>query len=953
MADHSEKTPGFAPFQYQDGDSLALSSSLDGRRGFPPGTRFRNISLIGEGGMGRVYRAEDPALGRTVALKLTHDDSDLALMRFTGEAQAQARIDHPHVVKVFEVGEVQGTPFIVMQLVPGGDLASVQKHLGLLQLARIMQQVAEGVEAAHRLGLLHRDLKPQNILVEESEGAEPHPFVTDFGLVRDTDQQGLTATGVALGTPRYMSPEQAQGQYDKVDARSDVYSLGATMYEVFGGGPVYGDISDLPLFRKILEENPVPLRRLAPKVPEDLALIVHTCLAKDPDRRYPSAQALAEDLGRFLHGQPIWARRPSSGYRLRRALAQHRALVVVGACGLAASLLLGGWSVRSLARSRRQAALAGAFGQRAQKMETYLRLAFMAPEHPVRPQIEAVSQEIGRLREDIRNGGDSAVGPGNWALGEGYLALGSVDEALECLDEAWAKGFRTPEAAFSRGRALVKKFLAGRNTLPGIEDESAKTSALANLETHYKAQALDMLQQAGRLPGAGPMLAAQIALLEGRQEDALHQSGAALAVEPWRYEACLLQFQVWKERWEQLRSSGDLAAAARAHEQLESAFRQALTIAPSSPEVWTLYGTQCLDRAGGPVTIVGGKSTDQLMAQARSSFDQALTLDPKWVAALNNRSELAWRYGLIRHMGGQDPRSWLDKAIGDAEASLTVQAEQPRAHLALARALLLKANILVDQHLDAGPELDRGADSIRKAREGGQKTGAFLGWDAFYSVEAQFSALQGANAQNQGRDGRPRFREAIHSAKRMLEADPGSMASAGMAGSIALLLADAEDRLGSDPMPTLEEAQQAFAGLLKKVPDHPQLLRDAAEVHRIRASQLVRRGQDPGKELADTRRLLHLGLAVAPKFHELHQVRGRAALVEARWDRHLGGNGTAFLRTAEADLRKARNFNPRIADLDSDLHEILAFKAERQPSIAGLGNPGVAPKSTLRSNNNR
>jgi hypothetical protein len=299
------------------------------------------------------------------------------------------------------------------------------------------------------------------------------------------------------------------------------------------------------------------------------------------------------------------------------------------------------------------------------------------------------------------------------------------------------------------------------------------------------------------------------------------------------------------------------------------------------------------------------------------------------VAALNNRSEVAWRHALTEHMKGVEPEAWMQKAIADAEASLAVDSGQPRAHLALARALLLKANILVDQHQEAGPELDRGAASIRMARERVQETGAFLGWDAFYSVEAQFASLTGSNAMNHGRDGRPQFREAILAARRMLEADPASMASVGLAGSISLLLADAEDRLGGDPMPVLDEAQRGFGSLLKKVPGHPQVLRDGAEVHRIRASQLVQRNQDPGLELEAVQRMLKQGLAAAPGFHELHQVQGRAALVKARWERLQGRNGSASLQMAETALRKAKRLNPRIADLDSDLREVLDFRAER------------------------
>ncbi len=358
MASHPFEASGSNPSSRDDGDSLALGSTRSSRRCFPPGSRFDHIAFLGEGGMGRVFRAEDPQLGRVVALKIAHDDSDMALMRFTAEAKAQARIDHPNVVKVFEVGEVQGSPFIVMQYVEGVDLTQVQGVLPLDLLVRIMEQVTRGVEAAHRLGLLHRDLKPQNILIEGAESGSPHPFITDFGLVKELDSKGLTETGAALGTPRYMSPEQALGSGERVDARSDVYALGATMYEVFGGGPVYGDVPNLNLLRHILEADPRPLRQAAPGVPEDLEVIVHTCLAREPERRYPSAQALAEDLDRYLHGQPIWARRPSLGYQLRKGLARHRKLAVLSGMALLALVALGVWSFVSLSRSRRQAQLA-------------------------------------------------------------------------------------------------------------------------------------------------------------------------------------------------------------------------------------------------------------------------------------------------------------------------------------------------------------------------------------------------------------------------------------------------------------------------------------------------------------------------------------------------------------------------------------------------------------------
>src|SRR5439155_12931535 len=197
-------------------------------------------------------------------------------------AQAQARIDHAHVCKVYEVGRIEEEPYIAMQYIDGKTLREVSKELTVVQKTAVLRDVSEAVHAAHKLGLVHRDIKPANILVEIGSEGDLHPFITDFGLARDLESPGDTVQGQLLGTPQYMAPEQAKGEHKQIDARTDVYGLGATLYEALGGRPPFDGGSQLQILYKMLNEDPQPLHGVA----QDVESIVLKCLEKDPDRRY-------------------------------------------------------------------------------------------------------------------------------------------------------------------------------------------------------------------------------------------------------------------------------------------------------------------------------------------------------------------------------------------------------------------------------------------------------------------------------------------------------------------------------------------------------------------------------------------------------------------------------------------------------------------------------------------
>jgi formylglycine-generating enzyme required for sulfatase activity len=329
----------------------------------PPGQTlddFRIVREVGRGGMAVVYEAEQLSLGRRVALKVLPSAAALdprQLQRFRNEAETVAGLDHPHLVPVHEVGESGGRLFFSMKLLEGGSLAERLERFrdDPRAAARLLAGVARAVHHAHQRGVLHRDLKPSNILLD----AEGQPHVSDFGLARRIEgDSDLTQSGALLGTPGYMAPEQARGKRAEVTTASDVYGLGAVLYALLTGVPPFRGQDVLETLTQVRQREPEPPARLNPRVPHDLATVCLKCLHKEPAERYPTALALAEDLERWLAGQPVLARRVGAWGRLLRWCRRNplvagltvttAALLVVLVAGLSVSIA---W----IARERTQA----------------------------------------------------------------------------------------------------------------------------------------------------------------------------------------------------------------------------------------------------------------------------------------------------------------------------------------------------------------------------------------------------------------------------------------------------------------------------------------------------------------------------------------------------------------------------------------------------------------------
>jgi uncharacterized protein (DUF433 family)/tRNA A-37 threonylcarbamoyl transferase component Bud32 len=317
-----------------------VTPAAPGKRVSIPG--YEVLGKLGEGGMGVVYKARHLRLNRVVAIKMIlagEHASEKMIARFALEAEAVAQLQHPGIVQIYEIGEHDGHSFLALEYVAGGSLASRldDKPWPADKAAELVETLARSMQAAHDRGIVHRDLKPANVLLTE----DGQPKITDFGLAkRLQDEAGRTRTGDIMGTPEYMAPEQAAGKKD-IGPAADVYALGAILYRLLTGRPPFQAARTLDTLMLVLEQEPIPVRQLNKSVPRDLETITLKCLDKESQRRYASAVELADEVRRFLDGEPIRARRLKLGRRLFRLVRQRPDVAVSAAVLLLLTLGLG------------------------------------------------------------------------------------------------------------------------------------------------------------------------------------------------------------------------------------------------------------------------------------------------------------------------------------------------------------------------------------------------------------------------------------------------------------------------------------------------------------------------------------------------------------------------------------------------------------------------------------
>jgi serine/threonine protein kinase len=801
----------------------------------PDWGKYKILSLLGEGGMAKVYKAFDPTLKRYVALKFIRSEDESHKKRLLLEARSQAQIEHDHVCKIYEVGEVEGKPFIAMQLIQGETLLDLIMDISFEQKIFLMQQISDAVQSAHKIGIIHRDIKPSNIMVERKEDGSWRPYIMDFGIARDISDPGITATNVVIGTPAYMAPEQVMGQKGEVDRRTDVYALGATLYAVLAGKPPF-DGSGMDLFVKLASEEPVPLGKLIPSVPEDLDTIVSKCLEKEASRRYDSARSLADDLGRYLAGEPIFAHRATWQYRITKKIKKNKTVAFVL---LLASLLIlasAGFGLFTYVRTSKQVAIARQLSQSVEAMDWIMRVAHMGPLHDIRKEQGEVLQRMREIETMMKSSGSSAFGPGNFALGRGYLALQNYDQAYEHLQRAWNAGYHEKEVAGALGLALGAIYKRKLSEADRITDAEMRKAKLQLIEKEWRNPAVQYLRS-GSANQSGEYGEALISYYEKKWDQALQLTRIASQKYTRLYEAGVLEGDVYARLGEKEYGEGNFDPASKYFQSAGRSYTKAGEIARSDP---ALYQSQCsLWRAIMEVQLANGKDAKSAYDQSKEFGKKAISVNSESATAFELLAQAAWRWGENQFENGEDPSPAFQESIDLSHKAQKISPDHAYPYYTMGTSL----GYLADYALRIGKDpTELLKQSIQELKTAIQKD---PGLETAYTNLGVSYFGQGAQALERGEPAGVFFQDAIEAYKKALEISPRSLAPrANIANAFSNIATDATNQ-GRDPMPYIQQSIENYKKALEINPNHWLIRSNLANVYLQQIRYELDHGKDP------------------------------------------------------------------------------------------------------------
>ena len=910
--------------------------------------------------MGQVFKGYDSNLKRFAALKILHAETPQLNRRFAQEARLQAKIDHPNVCKVYEVGEVDGKHFIAMQFIAGKTLRDAAKELKLEEKIRIIKQVAEALHSAHKEGLIHRDIKPTNIMVVKTEEGIWQPYILDFGLAREQEAAGLTLSGLVVGTPHYMAPEQARGDATHLDRRTDVYGLGATLYELLSGRTPYPGKSSAEVLIKVLQEDPDPIRKIDPSIPIDLETIVMKCMQKEPQKRYESAKELYEDLQRYLDGDPISARPIRLSERLIKKAKKNKVAAASIAGALLITLVLISALVWVQTKSTIQSKYAREFGEEVRSIESMMSSVYSAPIHDIRPELAVAKKRLAKIETRTREAGSWAYGPGHNALGLGYFSIGDYDKAFENLQIAYQSNYREASTIYTLGRLYGIRYQRELADASSIKNKTLRDEQITKIEKELRDPAVAYLKMSKASIDSPAYAEGLIAFYEKRYGDALKNAIEAYKQAGSSYDAKKLEGDLYLSSAGELADKGENENAAKNLDFAAAANRIAIELGRSRAEIYLSEAsrwTEILIR-----DTEKGKTNQTAFDQGLHFADQAIAINPDAPEGYARKLKIYTSAGnYLMYNTGEDPRKMMEQAIQMGEQLQKLSPRNPTGLSESGIAYRLIGEYELRHGMDPRNSLAKATELLEKSLQVKPDFSPYLG-----ALGVAYSLL-GEYELKHGTDPRPTFQKAIQQYRTSEQINPNYTQAFINAGIAYWFIGSYEASRGLDPTSAFQNAIEQYqmaikansknsfalfnlsltymeAGNFELISGHDpsknyaqclDALKKCAELmnnsyvptgfgssYYQMANYEFQKGNDPTSLLEQSRSSFQKSIEIDPSNYEPFGFLGRDETLAARWAIQSGQSPSALFQTGRKNFQKAIELNkeePTVYQLYADL----------------------------------
>jgi len=542
------------------------------------------IKVIGKGGMSVVYLAErnDDQLQQQVALKVDSQgfSNKSIAKRFIRERQILSDLNHQNIAKLFDVGVTEtGIPWFVMELIEGQNILeySNSHNLNIEQKIILFKQVCHALAYAHSKGIVHRDIKPGNLMVTNDKVVK----LLDFGIATNNEKKSFTMTGSIIGTPGYMSPEQAKGLNSEIDRRSDIFSAGVLLYKLIKGDMPFKAESISEISYKIIHDEPTLIGH---DTPSDIQAIIFKCLEKNVDKRYASFKQLLNDLNAYLNGDVVLARKITFIGRSLKKIKKHPVLSSVLCLAFIAAILGIAYGVNESINSYKKIQITKEYVTSVERIKNKIRRTHMMPLHNVQNEYDSYKKQIEQLQDSIDKKNIDDTGLSDFALGSALLDMRHYQEAWNLLKNAENKGWQSPDLFNTLGELNTREWLIKKEKSKSLVDDEKKELFLDKNKAMYYEPAISYLNKAQVEQSKSFYLQATIAFIEENYEQAIENANQEIEFNPWHYEAYVLSAKAYSEMALKKADISGIDSVDNLFDLSNKMLNKAIQIAESDPE---------------------------------------------------------------------------------------------------------------------------------------------------------------------------------------------------------------------------------------------------------------------------------------------------------------------------------------------------------------------------------